>query len=245
MHASASPLTANPAANRCRAWMPRCARPRAEEAQQRVAQHDHRVHREQVVGRRRARVALDVHQPRHRPQALDRHERAHAEAADRRQPPEPRMHEHRAHAGELRRETARVHGLRDVGHAPPDRERDGERHDGQADEHAAPVRERQRELERHRRRQRADAAGHHDPAASTTRAGPPDTTRRSPSAAPSGTRRRRRRSARARPQGRSAFPRARTAPRPRPRRRAAPARRGAVRSGRAGCRPESASRRTR
>ena len=53
--------------------------PRAEEAEREVAGEDRRrPSRAGGARRRRAIVALDLHQPRHRPQALDRHERAHA-----------------------------------------------------------------------------------------------------------------------------------------------------------------------
>ena len=92
-------------------------------------------------------------------------------------------------------------------------QRHHEGHQRERDEHHAPVGDAQRELERHRRGQRADAARHHHPARVGRLAVGADTTRRSPSAAPSGTRTRRRRSPRAPARARPATRPARTAPR--------------------------------
>ena len=80
--------------------------PGREEAQDQVAAEHHRAHQQQVPRRAGAIVSAHLHQPRHRPQALDRHERPHAERAQRREPPEAPAREHRLHAGPLRGEAA-------------------------------------------------------------------------------------------------------------------------------------------
>ena len=159
---------------------PRRASARREQAEEQVAGEHDDAHAEQVATRRPRAKSLDLHHPRHRPQSLDREERAHAEAGERRDPPEARMREHRAHAAELRANLGAVRRPRRVGNAPRDPQRHRKRRRRERDEDRAPVREAQRDLERRRRGQRTQRRRQPSSSPTATPAARADTTSRCP-----------------------------------------------------------------
>jgi hypothetical protein len=137
---------------------------RREEGNRAVTRQHHDAQHEQMVRRACAVEAADLHEIGHRPQALYRHERAHSDARHGRDPPEARMREHPAHAGELCAEASARRGLRHVGHAQPDPHGDGVGRRRQRDEERTPRDEAQRELGWRRCGERAGARGDHHPA---------------------------------------------------------------------------------
>ena len=142
-----------------------------------------------------------------------------------------------AHCARSRRRCA---GLRDVGHAPRDRDRDDERGATEPDEDRPPCRDAQRASRAASSQQRAQAAGDHDPARRAAPGARADTTSRCAFSGairhahtPSADHRARDDESRQR----SGIARKRARRRRRPP--AAPARRAADRSGRAACPPGS------
>ena len=125
---------------------------------------DH-AHHQQVLRRDRAIVAVHLDQPRHGPQPLQGEERAHADAAERRDPPEPGVCEHLAHTRPLRLHARPSDRLGRIGDREPDPHGGGKGHRREHDEQRAPVHEAQRELGRSRRGERAQASRRHDPRA--------------------------------------------------------------------------------
>ena len=118
-----------------------------------------------MIRRCGTRVAVDLHQPDHRPQALYRHEAAGHRQAERRKAPEMAAGEDPADAAPLRGQAFAGMAFRRLfGDAEKQPGGGKQRRHGEQDKNLAPARDVQQCLERCGRGECAEAAGRHHPA---------------------------------------------------------------------------------